>query len=191
MKTVFRKQFNDLRAESVTRDVPNITEATALYLYSIVRSVRPKRILEVGTANGLSTMVFAEAMRENGLGDIDTIDWSKPTYEEATANFKRYEYTQIHQHFGDARVLIPSMAQVYDVVFIDAMKKDYLNYMQVLRGLVHEESIIIFDDVIKFKYKMEVFYNYLAEHSIDHTVINTDPDDGIMVLYDMSSLGLC
>lgn len=190
MRESFAKEFSTLREESVSRDVPNITLATGKALYAFVRMLKPERILEIGSANGLSTMVLAEALQENGIGEVDTIDWSKPTYEEATGNFISHGYHNIHQHFGDARLLIPDLTEEYDFVFIDAMKKDYLKYLKLIQPKVKARAVVVLDDVVKFKRKMEDLYTFLEESKADYTILHTDADDGIMVLYDIVSLPL-
>ncbi len=83
----------------------------------------------------------------------------------------------------DALTLIPTLPDTYfDFVFIDAMKKSYLDYYLLIQPKLVSPAMIIVDDVKKFRYKMENFYNYLSEKKIEYTLYEVDDDDATMII---------
>jgi predicted O-methyltransferase YrrM len=67
-------------------------------------------------------------------------------------------------------------------VFIDAMKREYLDYLLLSIPKLKKDAIIIIDDVEKFRDKMENLYTYLDENKIKYTIEKTDIDDSIMLI---------
>jgi predicted O-methyltransferase YrrM len=69
-----------------------------------------------------------------------------------------------------------------NLIYIDAMKRDYLTYLLNSINIVASDGTIIFDDIIKFAHKTISLYEYLAEKQIKYTIHQLDEDDGIMVI---------
>jgi predicted O-methyltransferase YrrM len=79
--------------------------------------------------------------------------------------------------------VIPKLADNYfDLVYIDAMKKEYLTYLLAILPKCTPDALIIIDDVEKFADKMEDLYVYLATQEIPYQLQKTDIDDSIMIL---------
>jgi predicted O-methyltransferase YrrM len=79
--------------------------------------------------------------------------------------------------------VIPSLADVYyDLVYIDAMKREYLQYLLLSLPKMTPDALIIIDDVEKFRDKMLDLYQFIDKNNIKHTVYKTDVDDSIMVI---------
>jgi len=176
-------QLAALHARSATEDVPNVSLRNGMFLYLMTKLLRPQRILEVGTANGVSALFFAKALKELGTGDITTIDCSKPTSDEGLENFKSFGVDDlITFHFGDAKEIIPTLEGTFDLIFVDARKKHYKIFLEQCLTKVSEGGVIIFDDVMKFRHKMEGFYEAIEEGGYTHVTLPIDEDDGILVL---------
>jgi predicted O-methyltransferase YrrM len=130
--------------------------------------------------------MLEELSKRNGR--LDTIEYVPHSVLRLKKNINSLDfnkYTNII--FEDAILYLNKINKKiikpkYDLIFIDAMKKQYLDYYLNIKNITKKGSIIIFDDVIKYKYKMEHLYNYLNKENIKYTIINIDSDDGIMIL---------
>ncbi|MGA0430805.1 MAG: O-methyltransferase [Flavobacteriaceae bacterium] len=108
---------------------------------------QPKSILEVGTFTGYATLCLAEGLAADG--SLDTIDKN-----EELSDFQRFYFDQspfgkqIVQHLGDALEIIPKLAGPFDLVFLDADKKNYLNYLELLLPKMNSGALLITDNVL-------------------------------------------
>ena len=85
--------------------------------------------------------------------------------------------------FGDAKTLLPTLRDDhFDFIFIDAMKREYLDYLILSIPKLKRDALIVIDDVEKFRPKMENLYSFLHEKSILYHLEKTDPDDSIMII---------
>lgn len=175
--------FTSLRAHGRSEDIPNVSDETARFLADMIRISGAREVLEIGTANGYSTIHLTLALRETG-GRIVSIDRSRPTYDEAVENVRVAQVDDICTLvFGNALDEIPKLSdRVFDFVFIDAQKSRTLEFFRLAYPLVRPGGFIIVDDVIKFRFKMESFYEYLSEAQIPYSILQTDPDDGVMLI---------
>ena len=108
---------------------------------------KPERILEVGTYTGYATLCLAEGLTEKGL--IHTIDINAELEDMVRANFSQSQYNRkIVYHLGDATKIIPGLNEVFDMVFIDADKKNNATYYALLIDKIRSGGIIIVDNVL-------------------------------------------
>ena len=85
--------------------------------------------------------------------------------------------------FGDAKSILPTLpGDHFDFVFIDAMKREYLDYLLLSLPKMTRDALIVIDDVEKFRPKMENLYAFLDEKNIPYRLEKTDPDDSIMII---------
>lgn len=107
----------------------------------------PKYILEIGTYTGYSAICLAEGLQKKGI--LHTIDVNPELHRIQRKYFDKSGFgTQIIQHTGNALKLIPQMDVVFDLVFIDAEKKEYTNYLEVVLPKTKSGSIILSDNVL-------------------------------------------
>lgn len=107
----------------------------------------PKYILEIGTYTGYSAICLAEGLQKKGI--LHTIDVNPELHTIQRKYFDKSGFsTQIIQHTGNALKLIPQMDVVFDLVFIDAEKKEYTNYLEVVLPKTTSGSIILSDNVL-------------------------------------------
>ena len=109
--------------------------------------VAPKRILEIGTFTGYSALCLAEGLQTDG--QIDTIEVN----EEMSFLIEKYikiakMEEKINVHYGDATVLIAHFDAIFDLVFIDADKKNYAHYFDLCLPKVRSGGLIIADNVL-------------------------------------------
>ncbi|MBD0852331.1 O-methyltransferase [Maribacter arenosus] len=109
--------------------------------------VCPTHILEIGTYTGYSALCLAEGMAEGG--ELHTIDVNEELFDIQRKYFDRSGLGgQIIQHTGDALKIIPTLDMVFDLVFIDAEKKEYPGYFQEVMPKTRSGSLILSDNVL-------------------------------------------
>ena len=177
--------------DNQSRKIPSISHANAVMLCELLRKTRPKNVLEIGTANGFSAACFAVTGTAWG-GTVSTIEISVPTREEASQHFAALGLDNINAYCGDAVKVLTQWQQMgfnlspshrrYDWVFIDGQKLNTLLFYKAVLPHLNPQATIVIDDVLKWKHKMQPFYEYLAAHNIHYELFNTDSDDAIMVI---------
>lgn len=117
------------------------------FLSLLAKLIQPKNILEIGTFTGYATLCLAEGLDQNGC--IDTIDINEELEDFQRSFFDRSPWgNQIHQYIGNALDLIPKLNKTYDLVFIDADKKNYLNYIDLVLPKLKKGGLILSDNVL-------------------------------------------
>ena len=90
---------------------------------------------------------MAEGLPPEGV--IDTIDCNEEIVAFQNSSFEKSPYRkQIHQHLGDAKVLIPQLEQQYDLVFLDADKRYYPEYFEMILPKLNTNGLLIADNVL-------------------------------------------
>jgi caffeoyl-CoA O-methyltransferase len=127
--------------------------------------IQPKRILEIGTFTGYATICLAEGLGDNG--EIHTIEVNREMEEMLKSHFKLTSVEKkIKLHFGEAEHIIGGLPyNDFDLVFIDADKKNNYTYFQLVFNKVRSGGLIIIDNVL---WKGKV---YGAENDADTQVI--------------------
>lgn len=116
-------------------------------LAMLSKMISPSRILEIGTYTGYSALCLAEGLQDNGK--IYTLDKNNELEKRVRDYFKRSNYaSQIVYLIGDANDVLPTLEQTWDMVFIDADKKNYLNYYRQVISNVKSGGVLIADNVL-------------------------------------------
>lgn len=144
------KLLNDLYRETYLK-VLNPRMISGHYqgriLSLISKIISPKKILEIGTYTGYSAICLCEGMDKDGI--LHTIDNNKELVEIQNKYFKKANLTnKIVQHSGDAKNIIPSIDEEFDIVFIDADKESYPEYYDLIINKVRSGGIIIADNIL-------------------------------------------
>lgn len=109
--------------------------------------INPTYILEIGTYTGYSALCLAEGLRKNG--ELHTIDVNAELEQIQRTFFNRSDYgNQIIQHVGNALDIIPKLDITFDLIFIDAEKKQYDKYLEKVLPKTKSGSIILSDNVL-------------------------------------------
>ncbi len=124
---------------------PVSSPAAMEMLIFLCRLHQPKRILEIGTCVGFSSLVMA-AVCPGVL--LDTIERNPAMIPEATANFARFGKDNITLFEGDAAVILPHLTGPYDMIYLDAAKGQYPTYLPQCIRLLREGGVLISDDVL-------------------------------------------
>lgn len=117
------------------------------FLSLISKIVRPETLLDVGTYTGYSALCLAEGLSDSGT--LHTIDCNFELFDIQQRYFKRSPYgSQIVQHNGNALELIPQIDAVFDLVYIDAEKREYIGYLDCILPKTRPGSVILSDNVL-------------------------------------------
>ena len=117
------------------------------FLSIITKLIKPKKILEIGTYTGYSAICMAEGLIENGI--IHTIDINEELVSIQNKYFAKSKCNNsIIQHVGDARSIIKSINEKFDLVFLDADKENYIEYYELVIEKVKKGGLIIADNVL-------------------------------------------
>jgi predicted O-methyltransferase YrrM len=124
-----------------------ISEMQAKFLYQLVKIKRPKRILEIGTFTGYSTMVMVEAMPSDC--SLTSVEADAGSATIALGNLSKYAGSRqaevVHEKGLDH---LAKSSTAYDFIFIDAEKKGYTKYFDsiVQNNLLTEDGLMLFDN---------------------------------------------
>ena len=109
--------------------------------------INPQYILEIGTYTGYSALCLAEGLQKQG--ELHTIDVNAELYDMQRKYFDKSEYgAQLFQHTGNALEIVPKLHQTFDLIFIDAEKKDYLKYLELILPKTKSGTVILSDNVL-------------------------------------------
>lgn len=111
------------------------------------RMMRPRRVLEIGTYTGYATFCMAEGLDEDAL--IHTIEKD----DEMEPFFSSYleqspDKAKIVAHWGDAKEILPILNETFDLVFIDADKREYCIYYDLVFPYVRPGGVILADNTL-------------------------------------------
>ncbi|MGO2978876.1 MAG: O-methyltransferase [Lactococcus cremoris] len=120
---------------------------TVLYFQMLLSLLKPKRILEIGTAIGFSALVMAQEVPE---AEIVTIDRNPEMIELAKKNLTKYDHrNQIQLKEGDAADVLQELKGPFDLVFMDSAKSKYVEFLPKSLELLSENGLILMDDVFQ------------------------------------------
>ena len=117
------------------------------FLSMISKIIKPKKILEIGTFTGYSTLCLAEGLEKEG--EIDTIDnnYELKKIQNYFFNLSKLQ-DKINQFTCDAIEILPKLKDKYDLILLDADKKNYLNYLNLIVALLSKKGVLISDNVL-------------------------------------------
>ena len=134
--------LKDIEKYGRENKIPILLDDTLEYISKILEEVKPKRILEVGTAIGFSALCFSKYLSEDGR--IDTIEIESLRVEQALENIEKVGVQdKIRVLEGDALEILPYLTEEYDVVFIDAAKGKYLEFFEHALRLCKKVVILL------------------------------------------------
>jgi predicted O-methyltransferase YrrM len=133
------------------RMLSNGEQGRLLQAFSLM--VRPTNILELGAFTGYSTICLSRGLPEGG--SVDTIEVYDELEDIIRGGFRRAGLIDVpgrediaHLHIGDAKKIIPTLDKMYDIVYIDANKREYIQYYDLVFDKVRQGGYILADNVL-------------------------------------------
>ena len=108
---------------------------------------QPKYILEIGTYTGYSALCLAQGLQENG--HLHTIEINEELKDFASKYFKKSKLNEkITLHIGNALDVVPKIDILFDIIFIDADKKNYCTYYDLAIKKLNKGGLLLIDNVL-------------------------------------------
>ncbi len=182
------KTLNLLSELDKTReDFWNVDNGSANFLSILIKINNSKNALEIGTSNGYSTIWLANALKTTG-GKLTTIEFWDNRLNVAIENFKKAGVENIiESRLGQAVMILEEMAYsknppLFDFVFIDANKSEYIKYFKLIHPMLKKGGIIAADNILSHYKKVEPYVIEITNHKEYQSQL-IPMDTGIMVSY--------
>lgn len=136
------------RADALSRGIPVADDETLNFLLLMLDATKPKRILEIGTAVGLSSVAM---LLQCPSARLTTIELEEDRYVEAKQNFADFGVTdRVTAYLGDAGEILAMMDGEFDFVFLDGPKAQYEKYLFDLKRMMKTGALLFADDVLLY-----------------------------------------
>ena len=170
------------RLEKTAKLYTNIAPENGQFLSILTRSIHAKYVLEVGTSNGYSAIWIAAALKETN-GRLITLENDTERAKEAQENLNQAALDDIVEiRVGNALQEIPKCDETFDLVFLDAEKGEYLQYLELVLPNIRPGGLIIADDTITMRDEMLNYVDFVFNTpQLDSVEIPLD--DGIILSY--------
>jgi predicted O-methyltransferase YrrM len=149
-----------IEKRSQTQFLPIIGPEKGEILARVVRETKPKRVLEVGTLIGYSAILIGRELDADA--QMITIEIHRDQAKTAEENIRLAGISaKVDVLVGDAIKVIPRLKGPLDLVFIDAEKTEYYQYLKLVENKLHIESVIVADNAGILADQMRDYLNYL------------------------------
>jgi len=160
-----------------------VSEEDGRFLRVMVASSGAKRALEIGGANGYSAIWIGLGLRQAG-GHLTTIEFDPARATAAGRNIRRAGLADVVTVVtGDAFKEIPKIAGEVDFVFLDAWKRDYKRFLDLLLPRLNPGGLFLAHNVVNKQDEMRDFLSAIREHPALFTAIVTPSGEGMSVSY--------
>ncbi|WP_099468888.1 O-methyltransferase [Konateibacter massiliensis] len=160
--------LDEIEQEAIKSYVPIIRKEMQSLLKVLLAMKNPKNILEVGTAVGFSAILMGEYT--DASCNITTIEKYEKRIPIAKENFKRANMTdKITLLEGDAQEIMSSLNGQYDMIFMDAAKAQYINFLPEVKRLLADGGVLISDNVMQDGDIIESRYAVTRRNRTIHT----------------------
>ena len=160
-----------------------VSEEDGKFLRLLIASTGRKRALEVGAASGYSAIWMAQGLRATG-GKLVSIEYDPVRARELADNIKKAGMTDVVQVVaGDAFVEIPKLQGTFDFVFLDAWKRDYKKFLDLVYPRLDKGGLFTAHNVVNKKGEMEDFLEAIQRNPALWTAIVSPAGEGISLSY--------
>jgi predicted O-methyltransferase YrrM len=177
--------LNTILAEIRAKDQGQlaISEEDGRFLRLMIASTNRKRALEIGGASGYSAIWMAQGLRATG-GTLVTIEYDPARARELAGNIKRAGFSDIVQVVpGDAFAAIPTLQGTFDFVFLDAWKRDYKKFLDVMLPRLDKGGLFTAHNVVNKRSEMGDFLDAIQRNPSLWTTIVAPSGEGISLSY--------
>ena len=167
------------RAASL-RYLPIIGPSRGRALSEAVRRYRPRRIVEVGTLVGYSSILMGRELEPGA--EIVTVEYDGDEAEQAKANIARAELPiTVKVLAGDALDILPNLEGLFDMVFLDAAKHQYHDYLQLVEDRIPSGGVVVADNVGYLSSSMRSYLDHVRGSGLYESKLHMSGMDGIEV----------
>lgn len=158
-----------------------VSEEDGRFLRLMIATSGATRVLEIGGASGYSAIWMGLALRDTG-GRLVTIEYDPARAKELAANIRRAGLSDIVQVVaGDAFEQIPKLAGTFDFVFLDAWKKDYKRFFDLVYPRLDKGGLFVGHNVVNKRSEMGDFLDAVQKHPTMWTTIVSPSGEGMSV----------
>ena len=182
----FGQTNDELHAERAQRML-NITRDTGEFLAVLVRATQARRILEIGTSNGYSTLWLAEAVQ--GIdGSVTTVELSESKILLARSTFARSGLSNCIQlcHEDAGRLLVRSETEAYDLVFLDSERPEYPGWWPQIRRVIGPGGLLVVDNATSHTGQMAPFMDLVRADPAFTTCLATVGNGEFMAVKELA-----
>jgi len=160
-----------------------VSEEDGRFLRLMIASTQRKRALEIGGASGYSAIWMAQGLRATG-GRLVTIEYDPVRAKELAENVKRAGFSDIVQVVpGDAFAEIPKLQGTFDFVFLDAWKRDYKKFLDLVYPRLDKGGLFTAHNVVNKKSEMGDFLDAIQRNPSLWSAIVAPSGEGISLSY--------
>ena len=160
-----------------------VSEEDGRFLRILIASTGRKRALEIGGASGYSAIWMGQALRLTG-GTLVTIEYDAQRARELADNIRRAGMTDVVQVVaGDAFKEIPKLQGTFDFVFLDAWKRDYKRFLDLVLPRLDRGGLFTAHNVVNKRSEMGDFLDAIQHNPAVWTTIVSPANEGISVTY--------
>lgn len=171
--------------EKTQKDFWNIARSSANFLNMLIKISHAKNAVEIGTSNGYSGCWIAKALKENG-GKLTTIEYYEKRIVLAQEHFKICDVDDVITiKQGSALDVLAEMDEDLDFAFIDANKREYVEYFKIIDKMMKKGGIITADNITSHAEKCKTFVDAISADE-RYQVEILDLPAGLLVAYKMS-----
>ena len=141
-------------------DLPIIGPEKGRVLVDALKRYRPKRVLEIGTLVGYSSILMGQHLPEDGT--ITTIEIDRDKAAMAREHFREASLSKrISLVIGPALEVIPKLHGSFGMLFLDAAKDEYYGYLKASEPKLGDHAVVVADNVKMFEDKLHDFLDYV------------------------------
>lgn len=170
--------------EKTQKEFWNVPRKTGILLNTFIKMMNAKSVLEIGTSNGYSGLWLSKALKETG-GRLTTIEFYDKRQSIAIENFKTCRVMDIVRPLqGSACEILESLdeSEKFDFVFIDACKKEYVKYFELVKPHLTQKAMIVADNIISHSEKVQDFIAAVdADEEFQYAIVEVP--GGILTAY--------
>ncbi|MBN1818950.1 MAG: class I SAM-dependent methyltransferase [Sedimentisphaerales bacterium] len=172
--------LDDMR-QNQSRGMMNCSVEDGRFFRILVESMNAKTVVEIGTSNGYSGIWWCLGLRKTG-GRLITHDIDKNRFDLATANFKRAGVSElVQQVFGDAHETVAKIEGPIDILFLDADKEGYMDYLEKLLPKVRPGGLILAHNTTNAGRSMQNYLTAITTNKDLETIFVHKDQQGVSV----------
>lgn len=179
------KHFNEIIEFEKTHFIPAVRFEMALFLRFICGILQPGKILEIGFGAGASALFMYDQLKRNSL--FITLERDVNRCNRGHALLKHFNKSRINLLHKNAFDFLEENNEKFDLIFLDGVKREYINYIEPLKKAVTDKGIIICDNILFNGKVVESALEKRYKNGVDllrkfNKVISSDPELETMFL---------